>query len=504
MPREVGSRSCNVARSSHAQADPPLGRRAGALAASLLAIASGTGSSHREAPLTSLDPTADDTDVYAFTAAERPGALTVVANWLPFEDPGGGPNFYKFDPRARYYVNVDNTGDGDYDVRYRFTFRTLPPNSARVGYPVALPPITAIDDPKLERQRMTVRRLRYDRRGRQIASQVVGRDLPVAPSNIGAKTMPDYEALANQAISPLRGGGRVFAGQRDDPFFIPLDRVFDSVNLAGAGTGNQGGGIDTLAGYGVQAVVLQVPEARVTRGGRQVRAPDSANAVVGVWASAERRRLQVTDGGVERRRTERRSRYVQVSRLGNPLINELVIPLALKDTFNRTQPSGDLENFGRYALAPFPAAALNQLFGLGIKETDRIDIVQALLTGIPGFTQIGRNPVPADTLKINLGVPPAATENRFGVIGGDSAGFPNGRRLADDAVDITLRVVGGYLVPPEQGGLKLPLGDGVDRNDQPFLPTFPYVPSLKNAIGGSPTEDRQEPPHGPTPGENPS
>jgi hypothetical protein len=478
---------------------------AAALAAGALAVTLGSGSSHREAPLTSLDPAADDTDLYAFTARDAPGALTVVANWLPFQDPGGGPNFYKFDPRARYYINVDNTGDGDYDVRYRFTFRTIEPNSAGVGYVVALPPVNSLNDPKLERQRMTVVRERYNGRGRLVASQVVGRDLPVAPSNLGPKTMPNYETLAAQAERSLRGGGKVFAGQRDDPFFIPLDRFFDTVNLEGAMTGNIGGGIDTLAGYGVQSIVLQVPEARVTRGATAVSSATADNAVVGVWASAERRRLQVTNVGSGRARAERRSDYVQVSRLGNPLINEAVIPLRLKDKFNRTQPSDDLRNFGKYALAPFPAAALNQLFDLGIKQTNRTDIVQALLTGIPNVTQIGDDPAPADTLKINLGVPPtaAADENRFGVIGGDNAGFPNGRRLGDDVVDITLRVVGGYLVPAAEGGKKLPLGDGVDRNDQDFLDTFPYVPSLKNEIGGSPTEDRAEPVHAPTPADNP-
>jgi len=368
----------------------------------------------------------------------------VVANWLPFEDPGGGPSFYKFDPRARYYINVDNTGDGRYDIRYRFTFRTLPPNSAGVGYPVALPPVSSLSDPKLERQRMRMVREVYGRRGRLRSQRVVASTLPVAPSNLGPKTMPNYESLANSAISPLRSGGKVFAGQRDDPFYIPLDRVFDTVNLEGAGTGNQGGGIDTLAGYGVQSVVLQVPEARVTRNGGAVSGPTAGNAVIGVWASTERRRLQVTNDGRGTARAERRSRWVQVSRLGNPLINELVIPLGLKDKFNRTQPQNDLANFGANVLRPFPAAALNQLFDLGIKTTDRTDIVQALLTGIPNVTQIGNDPAPADTLKLNLGVPPSATENRFGVIGGDLAGFPNGRRLGDDVVDITLRVVGGY------------------------------------------------------------
>ena len=490
----------------------PRGRRAGGLAgAALAALAAGAliatgslGSSHREAPLSSLDPATDDTDLYAFTAPDAPRSLTVVANWVPFQDPGGGPNFYRFDPRARYYINIDNTGDGAYDVRYRFEFRTIAPNSASAGYPVALPTITSLADPRLERQRMRIVRERY-RNGRLVATKVVARDLPVAPSNIGAKTMPDYEALAAQAIRPLADGGRVFAGQRDDPFFIPLDRAFDTINLAGAGTGNIGGGIDTLAGYGVQAIVLQVPERHVTRDRAPVSGPSASNAVVGVWASADRRRLQVTNDDRANDRRARTSPWVQVSRLGNPLINELVIPLDQKDKFNRTQPQNDLANFGAYALKPFPAAALNLLFDLGIKETNRTDIVQALLTGVPGLTQIGTNPAPADTLKLNLGVPPTpdAAFNRFGVIGGDTGGFPNGRRLADDVVDITLRVVGGYLVPASEGGKKLPLGDGVDQNDQPFLAQFPYVPSLKNEIGGSPTEDRQEPVHDPTPGDNP-
>lgn len=463
------------------------------------------GSSHREAPLTSKDPTADDTDVYAFTAAEAPGSLTVVANWLPFEDPGGGPNFYEFDPKARYYVNVDNTGDGDYDVRFRYTFKTQLPATAGDGYPHSLPVITDINDPAYSRQKMTVVRETYNRKRKQTGSRVLGANIPVAPSNVGKKTMPDYEALAAQAIKPLQGGGQIFAGQRDDAFFLPLDRIFDGVNLEGAGTGNEGGGIDTLAGYGVQSVIMQVPEAQVTRGGGAVESATSPNATVGVWASTERRVLKVLRKGKgKKRKTKVKQKWQQVSRLANPLINELVIPLNLKDKFNRTQPSGDAKNFGEFAVNPFLAVALNKLFDLGIKETDRTDIVQALLTGVPDLNQISNDPAAADTLKINLGVPPAETENRFGVIGGDIAGFPNGRRLADDVVDIELRVVGGFLLPPEEGGKKLGLGDGVDANDQPFSNTFPYVPSLKNEIGGSPTEDNQTPPHPPTSAENPS
>jgi hypothetical protein len=247
--------------------------------------------------------------------------------------------------------------------------------------------------------------------------------------------------------------------------------------------------------------VLQVPEADVTRDHRAVAGPSAANAVIGVWSSTERRRLQVTNANA----SVRRSDWVQVSRLGNPLINEVIIPLALKDKFNRTQPQDDLKNYGKYALNPHPAAVLNQLFDLGIKETGRTDIVQALLTGIPKVTQIDPNaksPVPADTLKINLGVPPSDTENRFGVIGGDNAGFPNGRRLGDDVLDIELRVIGGYLIPPDQGGKKLPLGDGVDANDVPFLTSFPYVAPLKSGFDSS--LKRDEPKHDPTPAENPS
>jgi hypothetical protein len=189
---------------------------------------------------------------------------------------------------------------------------------------------------------------------------------------------------------------------------------------------------------------------------------------------------------------------VQVSRLGNPLVNEVVIPVGLKDKFNRTQPQDDIQ-YGKYVVRPELAKVLNALFNLGIKETNRTDIVTALLTGVPGATQISRKPTPADTLKINLGVPPSATENRFGFIAGDSAGFPDGRRLGDDVTDIELRVIGGFLVPPSQGGKKLPLGDGVDQNDVPFRASFPYVAPPHSGFDSQ--IKRLEPEHAPTPGQ---
>jgi Domain of unknown function (DUF4331) len=217
-----------------------------------------------------------------------------------------------------------------------------------------------------------------------------------------------------------------------------------------------------------------------------VTSASAPNAVVGVWSSTEREAIKVV-------RHRARKRDVQVSRLGNPLVNEVVIPLGKKDFFNATQPADDLKHFGRYVLSPELAKVMNALFpGLNVPETNRTDIVQALLTGIPGLTQIAPKAPPTDTLKINLGTPPAAAPNRFGVLAGDTQGFPNGRRLSDDVTDISLRVVGGFLK-----GNKLPLGDGVDSNDVPFRAAFPYV--APPHAGFDSQLKRTEPTHDPTP-----
>ena len=231
-----------------------------------------------------------------------------------------------------------------------------------------------------------------------------------------------------------------------------------------------------------------MPESAVTRNGKPVSDAKSGNAVVGVWATTERRRVSVRRGKHHGRS------WVQVSRLGNPLINEVIIPIGQKDKFNRTSPANDAKNFGKYALNPEPARLLNALFGLKVKETNRTDIVQALLTGVPGLTQIGDKPAAADTLKLNLGVPPSATPNRFGVLAGDVAGFPNGRRLADDVTDIELRVIAGALLDPKNTP---PLGDGVDQNDKAFRSSFPYVALPTDGFTG--LTKRTEPAHAPVP-----
>ena len=463
-----------------------LGALLAAIVASLLAVSISAGSSHREAPLTSIDPTADDTDLYAFRAADAQDKLTVIANWIPFEDPAGGPNFYGLDPRAEYYINIDNTGDGRYDVRYQFRFKTKIGNKSSFLY--ALPGVSSPTDPKLNvQQTYTVTRETY-RNGKRTGTKVLARNLSVAPNNVGPKTIPNYEAVQSQAISDLPGGGKVFVGQADDPFFVDLGTAFDAINIRN-GTGNAGGGKDDLAGYNVHSFALQVPTTDVTRDGKPVASADAANAVVGVWSSTERPRLQVSGTRATK------GKDVQVSRLGNPLVNEVVIPLGLKDKFNRTQPANDAKNFGAVVVKPELAAVMNILFpGLNVPEDNRTDIVQALLTGIPGLTQIAKNAPPTDTLKINLGVPVNPNPNRFGVLAGDTQGFPNGRRLGDDVTDISLRVVGGFLK-----GNKLPLGDGVDANDVPFRAVFPYVALPHDGFDS--TLKRNEPTHAGTPGD---
>ena len=271
---------------------------------------------------------------------------------------------------------------------------------------------------------------------------------------------------------------------------MDLGATFDSINFRQQGTtGDQGGGKDDLAGYGVHSIVLQVPEAKVTRNGERVSSPDDSNAVVGVWASTERPRFQVLNDRKGWDNGDRGDDYVQVSRLGNPLVNEVIIPLGKKDMFNRTTPDRDAELYGKYVSNPELARVMNALFPgvVNAPETDRTDIVLAVLQGLPGLNQQTGKPV--DTLKLNLGTPPAANPNRLGVIAGDNAGYPNGRRLADDVVDIDLRVVAGVLK-----GNNIKLGDGVNVNDKPFLSSFPYVGPTDSGFDSKLEEARGRPP----------
>ena len=466
-----------------------------ATAACAVAASLAISSSHREAPNIMLDPAADNTDLYAWTAPGAEDAITIASNWIPGQVPANGPNFFRFDDRARYYVNVDNNGDGVAEIKYRFTFDTEVRN--RESFLYAGPNTTSYAALNVVQTYDLVRET-Y-RGGELLRTKKVGNDLPVAPPNIGPKTFPGYEsAFVGDAISTLNDGTKVFVGQREDPFYVDLGATFDAINVR-QGTGNEGEGKDDFSGYAISTTVLQIPERLVTRDGEMVEDADAFNAVVGVWSTTERRKLEVQnasfDSGSPKRVGGRKNKWVQVSRLGNPLVNEVVIPLGQKDRFNRTTPDRDAELYGRFVTKPELAAVLNALFGIGAPEDDRTDIVLALLQGLPDLNEhAGRFAgTPVDTLKLNLGVDPAMTPDRFGVIGGDSAGFPNGRRLEDDVVDIALQVVGGILV-----GNGVALGDGVDQNDKPFLTEFPYLAAPDSGFASSPSQ-RFEPPHPPVP-----
>ncbi len=474
-----------------------------ALLAVAVAVPLSIGSSHREAPRILKDPTADNTDVWAFTAPDAQKSLTVVSNWIPLADPAGGPNFYPLDENARYYVKIDNSGDGYEDVAYRWQFKTRFRNPNSFLY--AAPTVDSINDPDLNLvQTYDLYKETYNSRRRLVSTKRIVKDAPVAPDNVGPKTIPNYAQVEAGATVPVKGGGKTAVIPADDAFFVDLGAIFDGINIdkpgrPNIGLGNQGGGKDDVAGYNTKSFVLQVPESEVTRDGKHVAGMSAKNAVVGVWSTTERKRFSVLSRGAtskskKAKRSHRNHNWVQVSRLGNPLINEVIVPLGKKDKFNATSPADDAKNFGQFALNPEPARILNALFNLGIQEKNRTDIVQALLTGVPGLTQIGSKPAAADTLKLNLGVAPAANPNRFGVLAGDTAGFPNGRRLIDDVVDIELRVIAGALLSPAKN---IPLGDGVDRNDKPFRSTFPYV-ALAND-GFNSTLKRTEPQHAPVP-----
>jgi len=478
----------------------------GAIAAIALAAtivpALAPGSSHREAPAISQDPTADNTDVYAFTSPDKPTTATLVANYIPMEEPAGGPNFYGFSDRARYAIKVDNTGDGQEDVEYSFRFRTRTVNPDTFLYataPVTFDAATGTYKGLNVVQTYNVWRSTF-KAGKRASIQLLGRDLVSPPNNVGPKSTPNYaSALVPPAIHQVKRGTTVFAGQRDDPFFVDLGSTFDLVNIdkpgrPNIGLGNQGGGDDGLTGFNVHTIAIQVPKSDLTRRGNTPTAADKASpdSVIGVYASAERPTLVLGQRATSRAVKTAKAigptlRWTQVSRLGEPLINEVVIPLGKKDRWNRSDPSDDSQ-FLKHYTTPELAADINALFPgvINAPETNRQDLVALLLTGLPPgnptglVTQIGAGkPALADLLRLNLAIPPAAEPKRLGVLAGDAAGFPNGRRLADDVVDIEEEAVAGVVAPVF--GLPAPtanagkLGDGVDANDQDFLTTFPYV-----------------------------
>jgi hypothetical protein len=458
-------------------------RSNGGLAITLLALVAGAvalllalgpgpraakASSHREAPLIANDPTADNTDLYAFVSPDRPDTVTIVANYIPFEEPAGGPNFFNFDPNALYTIHIDNNGDGKDDVAYEFRFRTQTRNPSTFLYNTG--PITSLNDPSWNvRQFYSVTRVAGHH------ETTLGSNLPSPPNNIGPRSTPHYGDLAAAAVNALPGGIKVFAGQRDDPFFVDLGSIFD---LGGLRPFNSlhllplpnAAGVDDVAGYNVHSIVLQVPIPQLV----------DTNPTIGVYASAGRPKVRILS---PTGRTHDVGPFVQVSRLGNPLVNEVLIPLGQKDYWNRQDPQNDSQFVENY-VNPELAGLIHVLYpGLPAPPTTgRNDLVSVLLTGVPGLNFTG--PKAADELRLNTSIPPTGNPDRLGVLDGDFAGFPNGRRLGDDIVDIELRAIAcgyGPILHQALGLCDLSpndlIGDGVNANDEGFLPSFPYVGS---------------------------
>ena len=412
-----------------------------------LGMMPGRASSHREAPLISNDPQADNTDVYAFVSPDAPDTVTLIASYIPFENPQGGPNFYRFGDSVLYEIKIDNNGDGAADITYQLRFTTQTRNSNTFLYNTGA--ITkGLDDPN----RNVLQSYTLTRIDNGTTTFVAGPMLTM-PDNVGAASTPGYGGNGSGIYQfTQRDGstGLVFAGQTDDPFFADL-RVFDL--LYGANLSEVGN--DSLAGYNVHSIAIRVPKASIRNG----------SPIVGVWATASRPTTTTRTAGAE----TGAGNFVQVSRLGMPLVNEVVLPIGQKDKWNGSAPVDDGQ-FGSFVTAPELPTLMNLIYGLPVPATPRADLVQVFLTGVPGLNQ-PPGVKASEMLRLNTDILPTPSPSRMGVLAGDNAGFPNGRRLADDALDITLQAAEGIL-----GGAKVStLGDGVDRNDLAFRATFPYL-----------------------------
>jgi len=421
----------------------------GAITVSALAAAvvssgpsAGTASSHREAPLISEDPSADNTDLYAFRSPDKPDTVSIVSNWIPAEDPAAGPNYYTFSPSARYNIYIDRNGDARPDITYRFRFQ-------RTAGPLFLG--------------NTVQKYSATKTVNGKTRLLTWAKTP--PNNIGPRATPNYRELAAKAVVNA-GGTQVFAGQRDDAFFGDIGAIFDLLAFR-KGTGASGGGKDFFAGYAVHSIALQIPISEL----------NAKSSTIGVWSSTDRRNVTVA-GKV-------RKGWTQVSRIGNPLVNEVVVPTPFKDVWNRSAPVND-KQFAGPVVKPILAKLMNDLYKVNAPENNRDDLVAVFGTGVKGLNFTG--PTVADMLRLNYSIPVTAKDkqNRLGVIAGDNGGFPNGRRLEDDVVDIAERVMAGFLK-----GNKVELGDGVNTGDVGPMGFFPY--QADPASGFANTKGQQKP-----------
>jgi hypothetical protein len=452
-------------------------------------------SSHREAPEISKDPVADSTDVYAFVSPDDSDTVTLIANYIPLQDPAGGPNFYEFGDDVLYEIHVDNDGDGRADVTYQFRFTTKMRTPGSFLYNTG--PILTLDSANWNRYQ-TYTLTRVDGQGR---STVLGRDLTCPPCNIGPLSTPDYAELAQKAVHAVGKTCKVFAGQRAEGFYVDLGSIFDLGNLRPfQELHNQFGmsvftqpapGVNTTKELNVHSLAVQVPIADLTRHGWHGKDASDPRATIGVWTSASRRQARVIEQG--RGEEQESGPFVQVSRLGNPLFNEVLVPLGSKDEWNSLPPSDD-KRFAQYVAHPELAKLLPTLYPGVFPKLDaynksgksRADLLAILLTGIPkgvvpGFEN-NTGSTQADMLRLNTSVPPSAHPDILGLVAGDAAGFPNGRRVFDDVVTVELRAVAGATLPlvdktftPDAAAGQIT--DGLTPADvtNPYLDHFPYL-----------------------------
>ncbi len=443
-------------------------------------------SSHREAPEISKDPVADNTDVYAFVSPDRPDTVTIIANFIPFQNPQGGPNFYEFGEDVLYEIHVSNHGAAHSDVVYRFEFDTMIRNNSTFLYNTG--PITKIDDKTWNRPQFYT----VTRGERHQADKVIGRNLPVPPVNVGTRSTPNYAKTFTAAGTHMLSGGRqVFAGQRAEAFNVDLGSIFDlgtlrPFQMAHLIPSAAAMGVNGTQGLNVHSIALQVPITDLTREHRRPSKVDDPLATIGVWASASRRRIRVFDEGSGRSKSA--GSWKQVSRLGMPLFNEVINPMAAKDRWNASSPYEDSQ-FAKYVAKPELAGLLPVLYPgvfpkLAAYTKERADLLAILLTGIPtgvvpGF-QNYTGGLQADMLRLNVAVPPTAKPNSLGLVGGDPAGFPNGRRIVDDVVTIELRAVAGLTIPLVDPSFKpddaaAAIKDGTTNTNNAPLSVFPYL-----------------------------
>ena len=508
-----------------------------ALFAAFFAAGTGTvaqAANHREAPITAIDTKADITDWYAFVSYDDVTKVTMILNVDPFLQPSNGPNYFPFDPEIQYDMKVDNTFDGDEDVIVRVKFNkpdirlptvftgfvgvgggvSTPANSPApipAGTPLLPPAITHLDGAGSEglslRQTYTVQILKKVNGAFQKVFDSGAAKLIAVPSNVGPRTMPNYAALAHEGIFDLGQGIKVFAGTVDDPFYIDLGAAFDSLNFRAGASGAGVPGVltdaqdaedtknfahDSVSGFNVNTIAIELPITMLTVDGQEHAAGD-AKAVLGTYATTSRPRIKAqpaTPGGKPALSTV----FTQIQRMGNPLINELIIGTGDKDKFSMSEPKNDSQ-FANYFLDPLLARVINAAYGgvVPVPTPPRTDLLPLVVYNAPicpGCTAQQTGPI-ADLLRLNTGIGPTAQANRkrLGFIAGDSAGFPNGRRVSDDVTDIAARAVVGILhgdeIQKDKNGNKVNvsfagfpnnrIGDGTNTNDRAYQETFPYV-----------------------------